>query len=262
MSEFLVYATSSQVIITSACLLNDEVVAYGTKSGDVVCFNIKEKKELYKVSFGNLAIESLSYNGQFLVASYADTCGLVDAAGQIVHTLKFPEPLKQALLTNDNFVIAATKEDLLIRRSLEESSESPSESVLQMKTESSLNGIAVSESLLAVALGSGHIALYNPETLQLLHKFGAHSINAYGVALHGNTLVSGGGDALGTLFRIENQVTAECVKTFGQLEWPVRACAVHSDKVAFGSDADASRVRVGLGPLHKKNFRVFLWTPA
>lgn len=230
MSETLLYSISSSSI-TCGCLLSTEQLAIGTKNGDVIILNYKDKKEVQKVAFGNFPLESLQFNGTHLLSCFSDTCALMDTDGKLVQTIKFGEALKEAFVLGEH-IFASTKSDCIIRRRLD------TEEMSQVKAESKMYGMAICDKFLAVALGSGHITLYDPESLGVVQKFGAHSINAYCVAISGDTLVTGGGDALGTLFSIKSDLSVECIKTFGQLEWPIKACASDGHFIAFGSDGD------------------------
>lgn len=233
MSEFLLFSTLSSVI-TCGCLLDDQKIIFGTKNGEVVIFSVREKRELQKVSLGSCSIESLHSNGDIIATCYSNSCALLDLDGKLQTTIKFPEAVKQVLIQNEHYIIATTKTDNIMRHRID------AEETQQVKADSTLNGIAIGERYIVATLGSGYIVLYHPESLQPLQKFGAHSINAYCASIFENHIVTGGGDALGTLFSISDtdNMKVECLKTFGQLEWPIRVCAITKGGFAFGSDGD------------------------
>ena len=234
----------------SCAALNDNMIVYSTKSGDLTFLSIKNgdnntQTDPKKLSLGK-PLEYLDWKGSLLVVSSSDNnvCAFLDTnTFQVVRTMRLEDPIvsisispRHCAITEYRVVIGTRSDHLYLVTN---------ETQRMVKVDSQLNDVdfgvnAIDNGIIAVAMGSGHVALYD-EQLRLICKLAAHALNSYCVSIDPLTtnILTGGGDALATFWQIQSDhVSFSCKKTFGQLEWPIHAITSYNKKLAISSDND------------------------
>jgi WD40 repeat protein len=231
----------------SCAALNNDMIVFSCKTGDLTFLSIKKDdgKEPKKLSTGK-PIDYLDWKGSLLVFSSSDgnICSLIDTNTlQVIRTVRFEEPIVSIAISpkyctiTEYRVAIGTRNDILYLVT--------NDNQLNVKVDSQLNDVDYGNSmtdngLVAVALGSGHVALYDEE-LKFKSRLAAHALNCYCVAIDpmaSDKILTGGGDALASLWQVHSDIST-CTKIFGQLEWPIHTISLYNGKLAIASDNDS-----------------------